>query len=371
MAAINENRIENKNEIYIRFSNPYDKYNSRINQEDFIYLLVKFDNVKNNNNTIYIDIRYYYNNSIITLEHSKPKIILNGKEYKIFGDKNINEKNKLLLNLYKCNEINYYLRTYYENNENTIYEEKINNNENILLHDNLFNNTKFIIYSNNSQNIPNKNNSKSLKLASYYENGDIYMNYFPLNESLYKSIKFKNDYKIFYEDQHYKKILFNWNDFIENKEIINNLQINYSLYILPIYSPIKTICQMSLIPPNASIINKNNYEIDLPKGDYKIGIIASIVNEEFPLIRFYNFSNINVPIRIDVILKIIISILSVLLFIGIVVCCYFRKKRKEKDLIEEMRFSRKSRMISMENFFGYNDDEHEIILNDDNDNENK
>ena len=371
MAAINENRIENKNEIYIRFSNPYDKYNSRINQEDFIYLLVKFDNVKNNNNTIYIDIRYYYNNSIITLEHSKPKIILNGKEYKIFGDKNINEKNKLLLNLYKCNEINYYLRTYYENNENTIYEEKINNNENILLHDNLFNNTKFIIYSNNSQNIPIKNNSKSLKLASYYENGDIYMNYFPLNESLYNSIKFKNNYNIFYEDQHYNKILFNWNDFIENKEIINNLQINYSLYILPIYSPIKTICQMSLIPPNASIINKNNYEIDLPKGDYKIGIIASIVNEEFPLIRFYNFSNINVPIRIDVILKIIISILSVLLFIGIVVCCYFRKKRKEKDLIKEMRFSRKSRMISMENFFGYNDDEHEIILNDDNDNENK
>ena len=68
MAAINENRIENKNEIYIRFSNPYDKYNSRINQEDFIYLLVKFDNVKNNNNTIYIDIRYYYNNSILLSE---------------------------------------------------------------------------------------------------------------------------------------------------------------------------------------------------------------------------------------------------------------------------------------------------------------
>ena len=209
----------------------------RINQEDFIYLLVKFDTIKNNNNTIYIDIRYYYNNSIITLEHSKPKIILKGNEYKIFGDKNINDKNKLLLNLYKCNEINYYLRTYYENIENIISEEAIFNNKHILLHDNLFNNTKFIIYSNNSQSISIKNNSKSLKSASYYENGDIYMNYFPLNESLYKSIKFKNDYKIFYEDQHYKKILFNWNDFIENKEIINNLKIKYSLYILPIYSP--------------------------------------------------------------------------------------------------------------------------------------
>ena len=365
MVAINEISIEDKNEIYIRFSNPYDKYNSKINQEDYVYLLVKFDKIKNDNTTIYIDIRYYYNNSIITLEHSKPNVILNGNEYKIFGDKNIHENNKLLLNLYKCNEFNYYLRTYYENNENIISEETIFNNKNILLHDNLFNNTKFIIYSNNSDNIPIKNNSKSLKSASYYENGDMYMNYFPLNESLYNSIKFKNNCNIFYEDQHYNKILFNWNDFIENKEIINNLQINYSLYILPIYSPIKTICQMSLIPPNISIINKNKYEIDLPKGDYKIGIIASIVNEEFPLISFYDFSNISVSIRIDVILKIIISILSVLLFVGIVICCYYKKKKKEKDLMEEMKFARKSRMMSMANFFEYSDNEHEMILNDD------
>ena len=33
-----------------------------------------------------------------------------------------------------------------------------------------------------------------------------------------------------------------------------------------------------------------------------------------------------------------------------------------------MRFARKSRMISMANFFEYNDNEHEIILNDDNEN---
>ena len=364
MVAINEVNIEKQNEIYLRFSNPYDKYNSRINEEDFIYLLANFDNNQDNNNTLYIDIRYYHNNSIINLEQSKPKIILNGNEYKIFGDKNIYEKNKLLLNLYKCNEINYYLRTYYENNENLISEEVIFNKNNFLLHDNIFNNTKIIVFSNNSQKTSIENNSNSLKLASYYESGDIYMNYFPLNESLYNSIKFTNNYNIFYEDKHYNKILFNWKDFIENKEIINNLQINYSLYILPIYSPIKTICQMSLIPPNISIINKNNYEINLPKGDYKIGIIASIVNKEFPLINFYDFSNISVSVRIDIILKIIIPISSFLLIVGIAICCYCKKKIKEKDLMEEMQFARKSRMISMANFFEYSD-EHEIILNDD------
>ena len=33
--------------------------------------------------------------------------------------------------------------------------------------------------------------------------------------------------------------------------------------------------------------------------------------------------------------------------------------------MEEMRFARKSRMISMANFFEYSDYEHEMILNDD------
>jgi hypothetical protein len=312
---------------------------------------------------IYVDIRYYYNNSIINLEISKPKIIINKNEYKIFGDKKILENNKLFLNLFKCNQNNYIMRTYYENNKNIISEEQILKNKTILLHDNLYNNTKFMIYSNDSNiTTSNKNNSKSLKKALYYENGDIYMNYFPINESFYKLIKFTKDYNISYED-YYNRIQLNWNNYIENKEIINNLQINYSLYILPIYSPINSICQMSLIPPNISIINKNNYEIKLPKGDYKIAIIASVINKEYPFINLYDFSNIKVSIRFNIILVVIISISVIVLIIGIIllICCI--KKKKEKDMMKEANRFRTTKMISMANF--WDTDEQEIILNED------
>ena len=364
------NRIKNysKKEIYIRFSNPYDKYNSFIKENDTVYLLVSFFGQLDNPFPIYVDIRYYYNNSIINFEHSKPKILSNKNEYKIFGDKDILKNNKLFLNLFKCNQNSYIMRTYYENNKNIISDEQILNNKTILLHDNLYNNTKFMIYSNGSYNASNNNNSSSIKKALYYENGDIYMNYFPINESFYKLIHFTKDYSISYKDS-YNEIQLKWKDYIENKEIINNLQINYSLYILPIYSPINSICQMSLIPPNVSIINKNNYEINLPKGDYKIAIIASVINKKFPFISLYEFSNIKVSTRFNIILIAIISASAIVLIIGIIIliCCI--KKCKKKDLMKEANRFRTSKMISMANFF--DTDEQEIILNDDEDDNTK
>jgi hypothetical protein len=260
------------------------------------------------------------------------------------------------------------MRTYYENNKNIISEEQILRNKTILLHDNLYNNTKFMIYSNASNiTTSNKNNSKSLKKALYYENGDIYMNYFPINESFYKLINFTKDYNILYKD-YYNRIQLNWNKYIENKEIINNLQINYSLYILPIYSPINSICQMSLIPPNISIINNNQCEIKLPKGDYKIAIIASVINKEYPFISLYDFSNIKVSIRFNIILVVIISISVIVLIIGIIllICCI--KKCKKKDAIKEANRYRTTKLISMANILDA--DEQEIILNDDEEDEN-
>ena len=190
------------------------------------------------------------------------------------------------------------------------------------------------------------------------------MNYFSTNKTLYKSIKFTDDYKISYEDKSYKVFL-KWNNYINNMDIINNLQVNYSIYILPINSPINSICQMSLIPPNISIINKNYYEKNLEKGEYKIAIIASVINKEFPIISLYDFNIIEVPTRINIILIIIILISVLIIIIGIILCLYRRNKRK-KDIMEEMRFSRKSRLVSMANkFFGNDEDEQEIILNND------
>ena len=359
LVAINKVRNYMKNEIILKFSNPYNKFDKRFNDTDYVYLLANFLN----NNTffpLYIDIKYYYNDKIITLKKFEPNILLLQKEYKIFGDGNNIEKDKILININKCNlNKNYYLKTYYEYKENLIGEEIIKEKRNIFMQDNLFNNTKIFLYSNDSTNIYNNNyNSDSnLKQASYYENGDIYMNYFSVSESLFNSIKITKDYSIAYKDDR-KKITLNWHDYIINEKIINDLKVNYSLYILPIKSPINSICQMSLIPPNISLINKNKYTIDLSKGHYKIGIMASVINEEFPIVTFYNFLNLNVSTRIDILLIIIISVCIVILVI-ILVLIYFYFKKNSNDLDD---ISRRSNMISMAKLLGY-DEEEEVDLN--------
>ena len=353
------NKVKNylKNEIIIQFSNPYNKFDIRFKNTDYIYLLANFIN-NINVYPLFIDIKYYYSDKIITLKKNEPKILLLQKEYKAFGDENKIEKNKVLININKCNLTrNYFLKTYYENEENIINEEIIKETRNILLHDNLFNNTKIFLYSNDSNISDDYNNANSLKQASYYENGDIYMNYFSINESFFYSIKITEDYSLSYKDDR-KKITLNWNDYIINDKIINDLKVNYSLYILPNKSPINSICQMSLIPPNISLINKNKYTIDLSKGDYKIGIMVSVINEEFPIVTFYNFLNLNVPTRINIFLIIFISVSIVILIIIITLIYYFYKKKSNN--LDDV--SRRSSMISMAKLLGYDEDEQEENL---------
>ena len=362
MVGINGIQIFQKNEIFLKFSNPYDKFDSRIKDDDYVFLLVSFNNTNEGVYPLYVDIRYYYNNQIINMEKSKPYTLLSQKEYQIFGDSNNKENNKVLLNINKCNITkDYYIKTYYENYDNDIAEEKISGNRNIILHDNLFNRTKFLLYSNNSttdMDLDNSNNTKnSLLQASYYKNDDLYMNYFSINESLFNSIKITQDYKISYKDN-LMTITLIWNDYITNKNIINNLQVNYSLYILPQDSPINTICQMSLIPPNISIIEKNKSSHKLPKGKYKIGIIASVINDEFPITTFYDFSNINVPQRINIFIIIIGIIIILVIAITIYILC--KKKKKGGDL-RDLRLSKSAGIISMASLFD-NEEEDKILI---------
>ena len=361
MLAINKVPYYNQKEIILKFSNPYNKFNSSIKEGNFLYFLASLIIREDNVYPIYIDIRYYYNDNIVIVENSLSQILLNEKEYRIFGDRNYDYKNKTLINLNKCNlNKNYYIKSYYENDKNIIDEKYITEKRTILLKDNIYQNIKFKIYSNDSlnQSIYNNNsNSNSILRASYYQNGDLYMNYFSLNEQLYNSVQLTNDFTISYKDNR-QKITFNWNNYIINKGDINNSQVNYSLYILPNDSPIKTICQMSLIPPNISLINENKYEIDLPKGNYKISIMASVINYEYPITTFYDILNFNVPIRINIALIIIIIVGILLLLITFIFILYCKKKSKKKKDIRLSRFS----MISMAKILGNDDEEDEEIL---------
>ena len=188
------------------------------------------------------------------------------------------------------------------------------------------------------------------------------MNYFSIKESLFNSIKITQNYKISYKDD-LTTITLTWNDFITNKNIINNLYVNYSLYILPQNSPINTICQMSFVPPNISIINNNKYEPKLPKGQYKVGIIVSVINDEFPITTFYDFSSIDVPQRINILLIVIIAV-AIVLIIAIIILILW-KKRRNKDILNNFRIS-KSGMISMASILDREESEEKLLINKDN-----
>ena len=80
------------------------------------------------------------------------------------------------------------------------------------------------------------------------------------------------------------EIIINWNKFIDN----NYIDVNYSIFILPENSIVNSMCQLSLIPSNKSVINTNNIEINLEEGKYKVAIIASVINKEFPITNMYD-----------------------------------------------------------------------------------
>ena len=119
------------------------------------------------------------------------------------------------------------------------------------------------------------------------------------------------------------KIILSWNKYINN----NHINVNYSIYILPKDSIVNSMCQLVLIPSNKSIINTNKLEINLEKGNYKVAIIASVINEEFPITNMYDFLYLNVSKRLSIFLIIFISFLCLMILL-IILFIIFRKKRK-------------------------------------------
>ena len=364
MQGINAFKYFQQKEVNMRFSNPYNKFNSRIKKDDFVYLLVEFA-MRDSHFPIFIDIRYIYNDNIISINQTIPQIITEKNEYKIYGNKDNEKVENILININKCNNLsNYTIKTYYENEQNLVFEEEIINQRTILFHKNLFNDTKLIIYSNNTENIDNK----KYQQESYYINGDIYMNYFSLKNEYDNYIEVTKDYSITYEDINENETSFKWKPYLLNHQ--REFPVNYSIYIFPQDSPINTICQMSLIPPNISLINEVNYTVYLEKGKYKISIVASVVDDNYPLTTFYDFMNFEVPSRINIKLIIIISVSAAVLIISIILFIYCIKKRKKKNEYDRIKDVRKSRLLSALGFDQTNEVEGIIFNEEDEDEDN-
>ena len=322
------------NLIKLKFSNPYNKYDSSIDNDynnNYFYLLISFNNNIDNlfTNPIYVNIKYIYNENIKPLKQIKSEIILPEIEYEIYGDKNYLNKSKCLININKCDlSKNYKLYHYYENNKNIINQNIILNNREIYLTNNLYVNSKIKIKKLNNDENDNNNDTKSFYPANYYNKGDIFLNYFLINEEIYNKIIITNDFSISYKDKLRKNIALYWKEYIiiNNKNNIIHIPTNYSIYILPKDSPVNSICQLSLIPSNKSIINSTEITIDIEEGNYKIAIIASVIDNEFPFINVYDILYLNVSKRINIVLIVFLILLGIIIIL-VILYFVFRKKK--------------------------------------------
>ena len=319
--------------VLLNISNPYNKFEqiSYIDKADYnFYLLFSFKFYSDNSyNPIYLDIEYIHNESSIRLNSIDSKIISPQTEYEyFFTNINYKEKDKVIFNINKCNNLtNYTLINYFENDKNIIKKTQINESHQTILIDNFYFKGKILLIkeSGNEEEL----NETLIYPANYYYKGDILLNYFLIQSSELKEIKFTSDYRISYDDDTWNNITFKWNQYAY-KETNNNNKINiptnYSIYILPKNSVVNTICQLYLIPSNKSIINSTSFALELKEGQYKILIIAKIIEEEFPFEIMYEKLEINIVKRINVALIVILTVLGIFFILFILFLIFWKKK---------------------------------------------
>ena len=205
-----------------------------------------------------------------------------------------------------------------------IKKTKIKNSHQEILIDNIYYRSKILLNKESEDEIDNS----TIYPAKYYNKGDILINYFLIESSILKELKFTSDFNIIYEDgDSWNNIILSWKKYIsrESKNFKIDIPTNYSIYILPKNSIVNTMCQLFLIPSNKSIINKTEIKIDLNEGQYKIAIIASVIDTEIPFEIMYNILELNVIKKTNTTLIILLSLLGAMIFI-LILFMIFRKK---------------------------------------------
>ena len=342
--------------VKLKFSNPYDKFDQieDINSLDnYFYLLLQFNILYE---PVYINIEYIYNEQIVNLSPIKSEIILPQKEYEIISyNENYEIKDKVLFNINKCNNlVNYTFINYYENKKNIIKETQIKNPHQEILTDNIYYRAKILFNKESEEEI----NDSTIYPAAYYNKGDILLNYFLIESSILKELKFTSDFTITYEEEDsWNNIKLSWKKYIyrdSNNNIIN-IPTNYSIYILPKNSIVNTMCQLFLIPSNKSIINKTEIKIDLNEGQYKIAIIASVIDTEIPFEIMYNILELNVIKKTNITTIVLLIFLGTIIIILLILFIF----RKKINLCRRKNISNNIKVINLHNSINENSNEDE------------
>jgi hypothetical protein len=332
-APLPEINLPNSKKIKFKISNPNNKYDCIIKDNDNnhnFYLIISFESL-NTRIPTYVNIKYNYIKQIQSLEQMKSEIISPDKIYEIYGDKNYKTQNKIFFNINRCDHSKKYLFiNYYEDYKNIINKNNIIKDRDNIISNNYFYNSKIIILAeDNDKDDHNTNSILNNAPADYYNKGDIILNYFLINEKLYNSIEITNNFTICYEDIMRSTIKLYWNKYIsiKSRDIDNQIPVEYSIYILPEDSLIDSMCQLSFVPSNYSVMNSTEKEIEINKGNYKVIIIASVLDKNYPISNIYDSLDLKVSARINIVLVIVLCVIG-LIIILIILYVLFRKKRK-------------------------------------------
>ena len=329
-APLPEIKLPNSQKIKFKISNPNNKYDCIIKDNDDnnnFYLIISFESL-NPRIPTYVNIKYNYIKQIQSLEQMKSEIISPDKIYEIYGDKNYKTQNKIFFNINRCDHSKKYLFiNYYEDDKNIINKNNIIKDRDNIISNNYFYNSKIIILA--EDDTKDDNNINSIAPADYYNKGDIILNYFLINEKIYNNIEITNNFTICFEDIMRSTIKLYWNKYISirSRDVDNQIPVEYSIYILPEDSIIDSMCQLSFVPSNYSVMNLTEKEIEINKGNYKVIIIASVLDKNYPITNMYDSLDLKVSARINIILVIVLSVIG-LIIILIILYILFRKKRK-------------------------------------------
>ena len=97
------------------------------------------------------------------------------------------------------------------------------------------------------------------------------------------------------------------------------------------------MCQLHLIPANKSIADATQIKIDLNEGEYKVMIIAKVINVDMPFEMMYDVLELNVIKKINIVLIVLCSFLG---FIAIIIIILLIMRRKILVYIKKKKLSK-------------------------------
>lgn len=292
------------------YSNPYNKFDSYLEENEAYYFLIEFLNENVDDYDVFADIKYITNKGT-PIPCKKGLMVNQGETYRLTPESKYNILNKIAYNIITCDDPSkskMSIETYYNDQKEYLMKDEIISSRQFILHDyNYFGTT--------------------INLKSENETSQMFFNYFLIHQEKFILYTFADNYNIGFEYLG-KNIRLSWNVFVREK---NPVPTNYYIFIYDNSSNLETICSFNTSLYNFTVENEVNFENEIPPGDYVVNIIARSQVDIFPAATIYNAVRISVPKKSNILMwTLIIAGSVIVLFIIVFYLLRLRKSKKPK-----------------------------------------